>query len=115
MIQDKHVPFVKYLLLTIVVVLNFVVVHVTTAQEVYVQTGFEEFAVGNTPDDWEITAGDIEVTKNTVKTEMIYSSMKAQTHSTLPLILPTSSPHSGDKLNADCKKSLLVLEVKNEK
>ena len=53
----------------IVVVLSFVIVQVTTAQEVFVQTGFEEFAVGNPPDDWEMVGGDFEVTKDPVKTD----------------------------------------------
>jgi hypothetical protein len=69
MVQDKHVAFAKYFLLVIAIALNFVIVQITIAQEVYVQTGFEEFAVGNPPDDWEITGGDFEVTKDTVKTD----------------------------------------------
>lgn len=69
MSQDKQIAFYHYILLTLVVVLSFAVVETTIAQEVYVQTGFEEFAVGNPPDDWEMTGGNFEVTKDTVKTE----------------------------------------------
>ena len=69
MIQDKYTTFVKYLLLAIAIVLNFVVVQITIAQEVYVRTGFEEFTVGDSPDDWETTGGGFEVAKDTVKTD----------------------------------------------
>ena len=69
MIQDKQSAFCKCVLLILAVLLNFAIVEITAAQEVYVQTGFEEFAVGNPPDDWEMTGGDFEVTKDTVKTD----------------------------------------------
>lgn len=69
MIQDKQSAFCKCVLLILAVLLNFATVEITVAQEVYVQTGFEEFAVGNPPDDWEMTGGDFEVTKDTVKTD----------------------------------------------
>ncbi|MDE0553056.1 MAG: hypothetical protein OXI24_02485, partial [Candidatus Poribacteria bacterium] len=59
----------RYLLLIVAVVMSFVVVEMLTAQEVFVQTGFEEFAVGDPPDDWEAIGGDFEVTKDTVKTD----------------------------------------------
>ena len=67
MVQNKYIAFLKYLLL--VIALNFAIVQVTSAQEVYVRTGFEEFAVGDPPDDWEMVGGDFEVTKDTVKTD----------------------------------------------
>ncbi len=69
MIQDKRTAFVKYILLVIAIALSFVIVQITTAQEVYVQTGFEEFAVGDPPKDWEVTGGGFEVAKDTVKTD----------------------------------------------
>lgn len=75
MSQNRHFtdtriskPFIR-IMLTVAVVLTFTLVSTTISQEVYVQTGFEEFAVGNSPDDWEMTGGDIEVTKDTVKTD----------------------------------------------
>ena len=69
MIHDKRSAFSHYILLTLVVVLSFALVKTTIAQEVYVQTGFEEFTVGKLPDDWEVAGGQFEVTKDTVKTD----------------------------------------------
>ena len=69
MIQDKRIAFYQYILLTLVVVLSFAVMKSTIAQEVYLQTGFEEFAVGNPPKDWEIIGGDFEISGDTVKTD----------------------------------------------
>lgn len=69
MIQDKRIAFYQYILLTFVIVFSFAVVRTTIAQEVYAQTGFEEFTVGDPPDDWEVIGGDFEVTKDTVKTD----------------------------------------------
>lgn len=60
--------FLRYLMLAIAVVLNLALVKTAMGQDVYVQTGFEEFAAGNPPDDWEFTGGDFEVTRDTVKT-----------------------------------------------
>ena len=68
MIHDKYGVFVKWPLL-VVVVLNFVILQITTAQEVFVQTGFEEFATGNPPKDWEVIGGDFEVSGDTAKTD----------------------------------------------
>lgn len=67
MVQDRYTVLAKYLLLVIAVALNFVLVQITIAQEVYVQTGFEEFPVGDPPKNWETNGGDFEVTKDTVK------------------------------------------------
>ena len=69
MIQDKRIARYQYILLRLVVILSFAVVKTTIAQEVYVQTGFEEFAVGNPPKDWEIIGGDFEISGDTVKTD----------------------------------------------
>ena len=69
MLQCKHMTCYRYILLTLGVILSCGVVRTTIAQEVYVQTGFEEFAIGDTPDDWEMAGGDFEVTKDTVKTD----------------------------------------------
>ena len=69
MIQDRRITFYQYILRTLAVVLSFAVVKTTIAQEVYMQTGFEEFAVGDPPPDWEAIGGDFEVTKDTVKTD----------------------------------------------
>lgn len=57
------------MIFAIAIVLSFVIVQITVAQEVFVQTGFEEFAVGDTPDDWEAIGGDFEVSRDTVKTD----------------------------------------------
>ena len=69
MIQEARITFYKYILLTLVAVLSIAVVNTTIAQEVYMQTGFEEFTVGKLPDDWEVAGGQFEVTKDTVKTD----------------------------------------------
>ena len=69
MVQARYTVLAKYFLLAIAVALNFLIVQNTIAQEVYVQTGFEEFAVGDPPKDWETNGGDFEVTKDTVKTD----------------------------------------------
>ena len=68
-IQDKRITFYQYVLLTLAVVLSFAVVKTTIAQEVYMQTGFEEFAVGNPPKDWEAIGGDFEISDDPVKTD----------------------------------------------
>ena len=69
MIQDKWTTFSKWVLLTFAVILSFAIVKTVIAQEVYLQTGFEEFAVGNSPKDWEVIGGDFEVSGDTVKTD----------------------------------------------
>ena len=69
MIQNKYTTFVRCLLLAITVALNCVLLKVTIAQEVYVRTGFEEFAVGDPPKDWEVTGGGFEIAKDPVKTD----------------------------------------------
>ena len=67
--QDKRVGFGCYFLLTVVLVLNLAIVKTAISQEVFAQTGFEEFAVGNLPKDWEVIGGDFEVSGDTVKTD----------------------------------------------
>lgn len=69
MIQRERITFFKCFLLTCVVVLTFALMKTATAQEVFAQTGFEEFADGKLPDDWEVVGGQFEVTKDTVKTD----------------------------------------------
>ena len=69
MIQRERITFCKCFLLMCVIVLSLAIVRTTIAQEVYMQTGFEEFAVGDPPPDWEAIGGDFEVTKDTVKTD----------------------------------------------
>ncbi len=59
--------FIKSLAAFVVLSLAFVIN--STAQEVSVQTGFEEFTVGKPPPDWETLGGDFEVTGDTVKTD----------------------------------------------
>ena len=67
--QDKYVGFSQYFLLAVIVLLNFVVVKTAISQKVFAQTGFEEFAAGNPPKDWEVIGGDFEVSGDTVKTD----------------------------------------------
>ena len=67
--QDKYVGFSQYFLLIVIILLNFVVVKTAISQKVFAQTGFEEFAVGNLPKDWEVIGGDFEVSGDTVKTD----------------------------------------------
>ena len=69
MTQDKHVGFGCYFLFIVVIVLNLAIVKTAISQEVFAQTGFEEFAVGNLPKDWEVIGGDFEVSGDTVKTD----------------------------------------------
>ena len=69
MIQNKHIGFGSYFLLTVLIVLNLTIVKTTISQEVFVQTGFEEFAVGNPPRDWEVIGFGFEVSGDTVKTD----------------------------------------------
>ena len=73
---DTGIPnsFMRVILVSTVVVLSLALfvpqcLLDATAQEVYVQTGFEEFTLGKPPQDWEITAGQFEVTGDTVKTD----------------------------------------------
>ena len=61
--------FVMHFMLYLTVVLSLTLIKTAVAQEVYAQTGFEEFAVGKLPDDWEMVGGQFEVTKDTVKTD----------------------------------------------
>ena len=67
--QDKHVGFSHCFLLTVIVLLNLVIAQIAISQEVFVQTGFEEYATGNPPKDWEMIGGDFEVSGDTVKTD----------------------------------------------
>ncbi len=52
-----------------VIILSIAFVSNSTAQEVFVQTGFEEFTVGKPPQGWETLRGQFEVTGDTVKTD----------------------------------------------
>ena len=49
--------------------MSLILVQTATAQKVFVQTGFEEFALGNPPKDWEVIGDQFEVTNDTVKTD----------------------------------------------
>ena len=69
MSENKQIDFYQYALLTLAVVLTFALAKPTDAQEVFVQTGFEEFTVGNLPKDWEVIGGDFEISGDTVKTD----------------------------------------------
>lgn len=59
---------VVHFMLYLTVILSITLIKTAVAQEVYTQTGFEEFAVGNLPEDWEVIGGDFEVSGDTVKT-----------------------------------------------
>ncbi len=69
MTQDKRVGFGYCFLFAAVIVLNLAIVKTAISQEVYLQTGFEEFAGGNPPKDWEVIGGDFEISGDTVKTD----------------------------------------------
>ena len=56
-------------MLCLTVILSITLAKTAVAQEVFAQTGFEEFAVGNLPKDWEVIGGDFEVSGDTVKTD----------------------------------------------
>ena len=42
---------------------------IATAQEVFIQTGFEKFALGQPPKEWDVRGGGFEVTDDIVKTD----------------------------------------------
>ncbi len=69
MTKNIQMTFCKYVILTLAVTLTFVFVESTDAQKVFVRTGFEEFATGNPPKDWEEFGGNFEVSGETVKTD----------------------------------------------
>lgn len=69
MTKNIQMTFGKYVILTLAVTLTFVFVESTDAQKVFVRTGFEEFATGNPPKDWEEFGGNFEVSGETVKTD----------------------------------------------
>ena len=50
-------------------ILTTVLAQNVIAQEVFLQTGFEEFALGEPPQEWEVTGEGFEVTDDTVKTD----------------------------------------------
>ena len=66
--QDKHVGFGCYFFMTVVIILNLAIVKTAISQEVYTQTGFEEFPVGNPPKGWEVIGEGFYVSGDTVKT-----------------------------------------------
>ena len=60
---------VVHFMLCLTVILSITLIKTAAAQEVFVRTGFEEFATGNPPKDWEVIGGDFEVSGDTVKTD----------------------------------------------
>ena len=60
---------VVHFMLCLTVILSITLIKTAAAQEVFARTGFEEFAVGNLPKDWEVIGGDFEVSGDTVKTD----------------------------------------------
>ena len=56
-------------MLCLTVILSITLAKTAVAQEVFAQTGFEEFPTGNPPKDWEVIGGDFEVSGDTVKTD----------------------------------------------
>ena len=66
--RNKCVDWSRCFLLIVITLLNLVIIEVAISQEVFLQTGFEEFATGNPPKDWEVIGGDFEVSGDTVKT-----------------------------------------------
>ncbi len=69
MTKNKMIAFWQYFFFALAGVLTFVLVASTNAQEIYAQTGFEEFPTGNPPKDWEVIGGEFEVSGDTVKTD----------------------------------------------
>ena len=60
---------VVHFMVCLTLILSTTLIKTAVAQEVFAQTGFEEFAVGNLPKDWEVIGGDFEVSGDTVKTD----------------------------------------------
>ena len=69
MTKNKKIAFCQYFFFALAGVLTFVLMTNTDAQEIYAQTGFEEFPTGNPPKDWEVIGGEFEVSGDTVKTD----------------------------------------------
>jgi len=57
------------ILFAAVFIFSFLTVQTATAQKILVQTGFEDFTVGEPPTDWEIRGNQMQVTDDTVKTD----------------------------------------------
>lgn len=66
-IRSTHL--IMQTIFVVALVLSLILVQTVTAQKVFVQTGFEEFALGNPPKDWEVIGDQFEVTNDTVKTD----------------------------------------------
>ena len=64
---DKNVYFTLSLLLTMFIC-SLVFTQAVVAQDILLQTGFEDFTVGAPPTDWEVRGEKISVTDDTVKT-----------------------------------------------
>ena len=69
MTKNKKIAFCQYFFFALAGVLVFVLVGSTDAQEIYAQTGFEEFPTGNPPKDWAVIGSGFEVSGGTVKTD----------------------------------------------
>ncbi len=67
--QNKYVDWSHCFLLIAITLLNLVIIKTAISQEVFLQTGFEEFATGNPPKDWEVIGDGFEVSGDTVKTD----------------------------------------------
>lgn len=67
--RNKCVDWSRCCLLIVITLLNLIIIEIAISQEVFLQTGFEEFAAGNPPKDWEVIGGDFEVSGDTVKTD----------------------------------------------
>jgi len=59
----------KLLNLTLILFLSLSLVSSAKAQEILMETGFEEFTLNKPPKDWESTGGGFEVTDDIVKTD----------------------------------------------
>jgi hypothetical protein len=68
MTKNKKIAFCPYFFFALAGVLVFVLMRSTDAQEIYAQTGFEEFPTGNPPKDWAVIGSGFEVSGDTVKT-----------------------------------------------
>lgn len=56
-------------ILFVVFIFSFLTVQTAIAQKILLQTGFEEFTVGEPPTDWEVRGNQMQVTEDTVKTD----------------------------------------------
>lgn len=65
----RHTNLIIPIILLVALISSLFFPHAAIAQKVLVQTGFEEFTVGEPPADWEVRGNQMQVTDATVKTD----------------------------------------------